>query len=248
MLCSEAVREGFQSMGVPYAGSKFMNGYVISKPGRGRRLYWHQDWWGWDKRESYGQIPPMFAIMTYLTETRAPTATDPGNGCLRIIPGTHRKRHYLHNRVPDAHGDEISFSEMEGPAFDAEVEGAIDLPMRPGDAALVDVRVLHATRDNNTDERRSMITCWWVPQPGGAGAAAEFPYEVPEEWGCDPDRSYRLGLRVLGMRGLNSVDLAQLTHEEILRSRDCLSDAVRFFYGGPFPFGGGVTTFFVTSS
>ena len=127
----------------------------------------------------------MFAIMTYLTETRAPTATDPGNGCLRIIPGTHRKRHYLHNRVPDAHGDEISFSEMEGPAFDAEVEGAIDLPMRPGDAALVDVRVLHATRDNNTDERRSMITCWWVPQPSVAGAAAEFPYEVPEEWAAE---------------------------------------------------------------
>ena len=28
--------------------------------------------------------------------------------------------------------------------------------------ALVDVRVLHAARDNCTDERRSMITCWCV--------------------------------------------------------------------------------------
>ena len=48
------------------------------------------------------------------------------------------------------------------------------VPMKPGDAALVDVRVLHATRDNNTDERRSMITCWWVP----TGAEVQ----TPEVW------------------------------------------------------------------
>ena len=152
-------------LGEPYASSCFMNGYVISKPGRGRRLYWHQDWWGWDRVESYHERAPMFAMMTYLTETAAPARSDgsDGNGCLRVIPGTHRKRHRLHNRVPDAHGDAISFGSMDGPAFDYEVEGAVDVPMKPGDAAIVDVRVLHATRDNNTDERRSMITCWWVP-------------------------------------------------------------------------------------
>jgi ectoine hydroxylase-related dioxygenase (phytanoyl-CoA dioxygenase family) len=180
MLTSDAVREGFISMGTPYADARFMNGYIISKPGRGRRLYWHQDWWGWDKLESYGTIPPMYALMTYLKATRAPTASDPGNGCLRVIPGTHRKRHFLHNRVPDAHGDEISFSKMEGPAFDTDVEGAVDVPMEAGDAVLVDVRLLHATRDNNTDERRSMITCWWVPQPQEGG-----DYRIPPEWSAE---------------------------------------------------------------
>lgn len=178
MLISTSVQSALQSLGPPYSSSRFMNGYVISKPGRGRRLYWHQDWWGWDREESYRQVAPMFALMTYLTATRAPTATDPGNGCLRVIPGTHRKRHLLHNRVPDAHGDEISFGSMGGLAFVDDVDGAIDLPMRPGDAVLVDVRLLHATRDNNTDECRSMITCWWVP--GAADGGGDHP--IPEPW------------------------------------------------------------------
>lgn len=47
MLTSQPVRDAFVSMGSPFADARFMNGYVISKPGRGRRLYWHQDWWGW---------------------------------------------------------------------------------------------------------------------------------------------------------------------------------------------------------
>jgi len=153
---------------------------VISKPGGGRRLYWHQDWWGWDRIESYGCVPPMFALMTYLTPTTAPAPGQPGNGCLRVIPGTHRKRHFLHNRVPDAHGDEISFSRMEGAALEADVDGAVDVPMERGDAVLVDVRLLHATRDNLTDERRSMITCWWVPQPAEGDS-----YSVPEEWAAE---------------------------------------------------------------
>ena len=49
---------------------------------------------------------------------------------------------------------------MQGLAFETDVPGAVDVPMEPGDVALVDVRLLHATRDNRTDERRSMITCW----------------------------------------------------------------------------------------
>lgn len=181
MLVSTTVQAAFKAMGGPYSSSRFMNGYVISKPGRGKRLYWHQDWWGWDHVASYGTIPPMFALMTYLTETRAPNATDPGNGCLRVIPGSHRRRHALHNRVPDAHGDEVSFGGLEGPAFDEDVADAVDVPMRPGDAVLVDVRLLHATRDNLSDERRSMITCWWVPGMG-MGASDGPRYSIPAAW------------------------------------------------------------------
>jgi len=171
-------------LGSPYSGSRFMNGYVISKPGGGKRLYWHQDWWGWDKKASYEKTTPVFALMTYLTETIARSRDHPGNGCLRVIPGTHRRRHHFHNRVPDAHGDEISFGDMRGPAFEEDVESAVDVPLRPGDVVLVDVRLLHATRDNDTDERRSMITCWWVPtadnHPTPEAWRAEFAAQTTE--------------------------------------------------------------------
>lgn len=219
MLSNERVQALFASMGPPYSSAGFMNGYVISKPPRGRRLYWHQDWWGWDEAASYGSVAPMLALsersaarlktarrphpcpsrpwhprrartaghispvlepmqlttvlaharvaVTYLSQTRAPSAGRPGNGCLRVIPGSHRRRHPLHNRVPDAHGEEVSFGAATGPAFDVNVPGAVDLPMAMGDAVLVDVRLLHATRDNDSDERRSMITCWWCPGARG---------------------------------------------------------------------------------
>ena len=153
-------------LGAPYSNSCFMNGYIISKPGRGRRLYWHQDWWGWDRSETYGDTAPMFAMMTYLTETVAPTNSDEsdGNGCLRVIPGTHRKRHHLHNRVPDAHGDAISFGSMDGPAFDYDVDGAVDAG---GNA-----------HRSNTTPMRSMALGW-----GKCEGGAEHPN--PPEFALD---------------------------------------------------------------
>src|SRR5579859_5736464 len=32
---------------------RFTGGFLISKPGGGPPLFWHQDWWGWDDDLSY---------------------------------------------------------------------------------------------------------------------------------------------------------------------------------------------------
>ncbi len=66
---------------------RWTSGYLISKPPGGDPLFWHQDWWGWGDAVSYEEFPAQLFVMIYLTDTRIE------NGCLRVIPGSHRHDH-----------------------------------------------------------------------------------------------------------------------------------------------------------
>ncbi len=91
LIGNASAREVFRSLG--FANPCFSSGYLISKPPGGPALFWHQDWWGWDDPLSYSdQIAQVF-FMYYLTDTT------PQNGCLRILPGSHRRRHSLHEAI-----------------------------------------------------------------------------------------------------------------------------------------------------
>ena len=69
---------------------KFSSGYIISKPPKSPALFWHQDWWGWNEPSSFTDQMAQVFVMIYLQDTT------PQNGCLRVIPGSHRKLHDLH--------------------------------------------------------------------------------------------------------------------------------------------------------
>lgn len=45
----------------------------------------------WDDPRAYSDFSPMIFLMYYLEDTT------PENGCLRLLPGTHRSRHILHD-------------------------------------------------------------------------------------------------------------------------------------------------------
>ena len=79
----------------------FSSGYLISKPAKSPPLFWHQDWWGWDHPSSYTSTVAQFFVMIYLQKT------DRENGCLRVIPGSHRKDFELLSSL-EAHTDEVS--------------------------------------------------------------------------------------------------------------------------------------------
>ena len=70
---------------------KFNSGYIISKPKGGPALFWHQDWWGWSDLSSYTPVPQQLFFMYYLVDTT------PKIGCLRVLQGSHRKRHEMHD-------------------------------------------------------------------------------------------------------------------------------------------------------
>ena len=99
LIGNEEIIEIFRILG--FGDTRFSSGYIISKPKNSPALFWHQDWWGWDHPLSFtDQIAQVF-VMIYLQDTNLK------NGCLRVIPGSHRSFHSLHlNQL--AHTESVS--------------------------------------------------------------------------------------------------------------------------------------------
>ena len=135
---------------------RWLAGYLISKPPNSPALFWHQDWWGWDHPLSYSSRLPGIGVMIYLSDTRIE------NGCLRVIPGSHRCQHGLHS-LPVAH--EQALSHIDDPDDIAyqpdESEQAVEV--EAGDIVLMDPRLLHSAYANQTSAERSLITLWYLP-------------------------------------------------------------------------------------
>ncbi|MBI2192353.1 MAG: phytanoyl-CoA dioxygenase family protein [Planctomycetes bacterium] len=127
---------------------------VLSKPAYGPPLYWHQDLMNWNHPESASPWPTRVFLSYYMTDTTLE------NGCLRAIPGTHRKRIPLHDHLPPAHGPEIqAIRDLSHPAFQDHPD-AVDLPVRGGDLVINDARLLHGARANRTPQRRTLVLQW----------------------------------------------------------------------------------------
>nr|CAA9281052.1 hypothetical protein AVDCRST_MAG63-3552 [uncultured Armatimonadetes bacterium] len=167
-----------------FADPKWWSAFLLSKPPHAPPLYWHQDWWAWDDPVSADPVPPQVFLMYYLTDT------DRENGCLRVIPGTHRRRIALHDALPDAHTEKTHNAALdpESPLF-ARHPDEVDVPVKAGDVVIGDARLLHAAHGNRTDRRRSLLTLWYFPAYAAlsepvrafiAGHAPEPPPGLPE--------------------------------------------------------------------
>jgi hypothetical protein len=135
---------------------RFWSAFLLSKPPHAPPLYWHQDWWAWHDPVSAGVIPPQVFLMYYLTDTTLQ------NGCLRVLPGTHLQRIPLHDQLPAAHTEDTYHAALDSPLF-ADPPEAVDVMVRAGDLVIGDARLLHAARANQTDQRRSCLTLWYMP-------------------------------------------------------------------------------------
>ena len=166
---------------VGYSRPKWWSAFLLSKPPHAPPLYWHQDWWAWDDPVSASETPPQVFLMYYLTDT------SPENGCLRVIPGTHRRRIALHDELPPAHSDETYFANVDTPLFQRHPE-EVSIPVKAGDLVVGDARVLHAAHANRTDERRTCLTLWYLPDYEGlpdsikAVAGRRAPLQPPDWW------------------------------------------------------------------
>lgn len=135
---------------------RWTSGYLISKPPGGAPLFWHQDWWGWDSPISYTDAPAQLFVMIYLTDTRVE------NGCLRVIPGSHRHAHPLHE-LPAAHTRTLATDvDEQSPAYASHPDER-PVPVRRGDVVIGDSRLLHSAYANRTDEERPLLTLWYIP-------------------------------------------------------------------------------------
>ena len=136
---------------------RWSSGFVISKPPGSPALFWHQDWACWDDPSSYTDTPQQLFLMYYLVDT------DLHNGCLRVIKGSHRQRHPMHDAVSVAHTDELrSATDPDHPAYQP-VAGEVIVPVQAGDVVIGDARLLHGAYGNQSDRSRTVITLWYHP-------------------------------------------------------------------------------------
>jgi hypothetical protein len=120
---------------------------------------WHQD-------GAYYGLSPCVLVSAWIAVDEATRA----NGCLRILPGSHR-RQLAHREDPskEAFGKAIDFT-------DAELERAVSLELRPGEFVLFNEFTAHGSDENRTALRRlglsPRITVPFVRIDGGVRRVA----------------------------------------------------------------------------
>lgn len=129
---------------------------ILSKPAQGPALYWHQDHMEWNHPKSALPWPTRIFLSYYMVDTAR------HNGCLRVIPGTHRRRIALHDLLPEAHGQELQdAATTEAHHAFADHPDALDVAVAAGDLVIADNRVLHGAWPNRSDQRRPLLLQWW---------------------------------------------------------------------------------------
>jgi hypothetical protein len=138
------------------AGLAFNSGSIISKPPGSPALFWHQDWWAWDDAMSYTERIPQVNVMIYLC------ATSVGNGCLRVIPGSHRRKHAIHE-FPQF--DALALSRVEDPDHQLYQSWPQEcaVTIQPGDVVVKDARLLHSAYANASSQERTLLSLNFNP-------------------------------------------------------------------------------------
>jgi len=159
----------------------YTDGYVISKPPGGPRLFWHYDWHHFDQPISWGDEPPQLFFMYYFADTSRE------NGCLRVLPESHRKHTGLHDLISGSHNKELAEgSRMDRPEFQ-DYPGEIDVPVKAGDLLIGDARLLHAAHSNESNQNRSLVTLWYQVHmehfsPGLQSSVTAKASALPSSW------------------------------------------------------------------
>ena len=100
-------------------------------------------------------VEPMEVISLWLAVDRSV----PENGCLRVIPGTHRMSLQPLRARPDV--DSVLESEIA--IDDVDEERAVDLVLEPGDVSVHHPNVVHGSSANTGPYRRCGLTVRYIP-------------------------------------------------------------------------------------
>lgn len=118
-------------------------------PGDGLEVPMHQD-------GQYWPIEPLATCTVWVAVDRA----DRENGCLRVIPGSHRERITYNHRVSERDGLVLN-QEVDDPrAFTAE---PVDVELEAGEVSLHDVHMVHGSNPNRSARRRGGLAIRYMP-------------------------------------------------------------------------------------
>ena len=116
-------------------------------------LAWNTNWFskmpgersfvGWHQDGAYWNLSPPTVVTAWV----ALTPSGPGNGCMRVVPGTHRQpalpqRETYNPENALSRGQEIAVAVNEG--------DAVDLELQPGEMSLHHIWIVHGSAMNNS--------------------------------------------------------------------------------------------------
>lgn len=121
--------------------------FIIKNPLVGRDTPWHEDSAYWQGRlDDYSKIATVWLAMDPVWS---------GNGCMRVVDGSHRQGGFsayrpLEDRSKHSFGSEIS----------AEIDEnkVVNFELSPGEASLHDGRIMHGATANTSKVRRAGYT------------------------------------------------------------------------------------------
>ena len=124
--------------------------HVFCKPPvEGFETPWHQD-------GHYGPIRPLATCTAWV----ALEDSKSDNGCLRLIPGSHRGQ-VLHEHLHEDRDDLTLQQRMADGTFDEAA--AVDIELEPGELSLHDVYMIHGARANTSARRRTGVALRYMP-------------------------------------------------------------------------------------
>jgi phytanoyl-CoA hydroxylase len=125
--------------------------YICKPPRDGLPVLWHQD-------GAYWKLAPMEALTVWLAVDRSHR----GNGCLEMIPGSHRVA--IAPPVLRAGADNMLSSEVDAGLVDewAERAGIEHVELDPGDLSIHHPNILHRSQPNRSNERRCGLDIGYI--------------------------------------------------------------------------------------
>jgi hypothetical protein len=126
----------------------FASHYICKPPGDGMAVLWHQD-------GSYWPLEPMEVITFWL----ALTPSTPENGCMRVIPRTHRAE--LNELIQRQDVPNVLNSGMDESLVDES--RALDLVLQPGDVSAHHPNIIHGSNPNASSQWRRGLTIRYIP-------------------------------------------------------------------------------------
>jgi hypothetical protein len=117
--------------------------FFCKMPGDGKRVAWHQD-------ASYWPLTPSKAVTCWLAIDDA----DAENGCMRVIPGTHRIGHLTYTMTEEGSGNVLDQSVPDVEKFGEPV----NVELKAGEMSMHTDLLLHGSEPNNSTRRRCGLT------------------------------------------------------------------------------------------
>jgi hypothetical protein len=128
--------------------------HFIAKPrGNGRAVPWHTDGAYWHKR-----LTPMNVITLWLAVDESVVE----NGCMRVIPGSHRAyQAHIDSYQPVDRASNIFFARI--PPELIEEDKAVNLELAVGECSFHDAWTIHGSNPNFSAKRRCGYTMRYMP-------------------------------------------------------------------------------------